>query len=79
MSEEKNPNSTILPQNTNLLILEGYRSTMKIVSAEKKKKKTKKSPMKVKTLEIYLFTTCMVILLFGQSILEFLKFTHPYL
>lgn len=79
MSEEKNLNSIILPENTNLLTLAGY-NTMKNYNWREKTKK--KKSVKVRILEMYLFITWMVILLFGQSILKVFNVCtaiHPYL
>ena len=67
MSEEKNLNTIILPENTHLLTLAGY-SIMKNYNWRKRPKK--KKTVEVKILKMYLFITWMVILLFGQSILK---------
>lgn len=63
MSEEKNLNSIILPENTNLLTLAGY-NIMKNYNWREKK------VVEVRVLEMHLFITWMLILLFGQSILK---------
>lgn len=66
MSEEKNLNSIILPENTNLFTLAGYN----IMKNYNWRKRPKKESVAIRIFEMYLFIAWMVILLFGQSILK---------